>query len=163
MNPLLARRLAGAVAVTVSLVVGAMATTAPEQVAELVLHGLPPHPKWNPGEPPLLGTYLGSGDGEAFGKINGRVYWDLYEDQSREDRHPTYFRGQIERDGRHYPFEIIGIYSPASADKKRWRFSGAITFADKAVLGTEQQPIVGRWEASTRTSHFMVWPDFGAQ
>jgi hypothetical protein len=33
--------------------------------------------------------------------------------------------------------------------------SGAIAFADKAVLGTEQQPIIGRWEAGT--SHFAIW------
>jgi hypothetical protein len=135
------------------------AVAAPQPVAELVLHGIPSHTKWISEEEPLFGRYLASGDGEVSGAVTGHVVWDLYEDQTREDRHPTFFRCLLERDGRRYPFEIIGVYSPASPDKRQWRISGAITFADSAVLGTEQQPIIGRWEASSGTSHFTLWAE----
>jgi hypothetical protein len=146
-----------------SVLIGGGAAAEPQRFAEFVLHGLPSHPKWLPEEQPLFGHYLASGDGETAGAIVGRVFWDLYEDHSQADRHPTFFRGFVERDGHRYPFEIIGIYTPESADKTHWRISGAITFADKAVLGTEQQPIVGKWEASTRTSRFTIWADRQSQ
>jgi hypothetical protein len=145
------------------LMLGAPAMAAHQDVAELSLRGLPSHPKWLPDEPPLFGSYLSSGEGEASGAVTGHVVWDLYEDQSLEDRHPTFFRGFLEHDGHRYPFEIIGIYAPASSDKKRWHISGAIAFSDKLVLGKEQQLIAGEWEAATRTSHFTVWADSSSQ
>jgi hypothetical protein len=144
-----------------SIALGALA--APQQIAELSLHGLASHPKWIPEEQPLFGKYLASGDGEASGALVGHVFWDLYEDQLREDRHPAFFRGFVERDGRRYPFEIIGIYTPDSADRQRWRISGVITFADKTVLGTAHEPFTGTREASTRASHFTIWADHASR
>jgi hypothetical protein len=143
--------------------IAATAVAAPQQVAELALHAIPSHAKWIPKEKPLLGAYIASGDGEASGAVSGHLVWDLYEDQTREDRHPTFFRGILERGGRRYPFEIVGLYSPASADKKRWRISGAITFADNTVLGTEQQPMIGTFEVSSLTARFTIWAEKDAQ
>lgn len=163
MAPSRAVHAACAVVIFGNLIVGVAAVAAPKQVAELSLHGLPSHPKWIPDEPPLFGSYLASGDGEGSGALAGRVFWDLYEDQSGDDRHPAFFRGIVEQDGRRYPFEIIGIYTQESTDRQRWRISGVITFADGHVLGTAHEPMNGTWDATTRTSHFTIWTDRDAQ
>lgn len=152
------RRLVSVLAVALSLV-GAMAQAAPRQSAELTLHGLPGHAKWLPDEPPLFGSYLASGEGEASGGIAGRFVWDLYEDQSREDRHPVWMLGYLEREGRRYPFTIVGIYTPDSPDRRRWRISGTITFDDKQVLGAPHAPITGLYEANSRSARYSVWID----
>ena len=154
-----ARLAASVLAVVGNFSIAAGALAAPQQVAELSLHGLASHPKWIPKEQPLFGSYLASGDGEATGAVVGHVFWDLYEDHSRSDRHPTFFRGFVERDGRRYPFQIIGVYTQESADPQRWRISGVITFADKTVLGTAHEAFTGTRDASTRTSHFTIWAD----
>jgi hypothetical protein len=151
-----ARLAASALAAVGNLAMAAGALAAPQLVAELSLHGLVSHPKWIPEEQPLFGSYVASGDGEASGALVGHVFWDLYEVQSRDDRHPTFFRGFVERDGHRSPFQIIGIYTPESADERRWRISGVITFADKTVLGTAHEPLTGTRDASTRTSHLTL-------
>jgi hypothetical protein len=155
LNPQVVRAvvLAGSVAIAMG------AVAAPRQVAELSLHALQSHPKWMPKRQPLFGNYLASGVGEASGAFGGHVFWDLYEDQSQDDRHPAFFRGFLERDGRRYPFEIIGIYSPESVDGQRWRISGVVTFADKGLLGTTHEPLTGSFDASTRTSRFTIWAE----
>jgi hypothetical protein len=158
-----ARLSASALAVVGNFIIAAGSLAAPQQIAELSLQGLASHPKWIPEEQPLFGSYIGSGDGEASGALGGHVFWDLYEEQSRDDRHPTFFRGFVERDGRRYPFEIIGIYTPESADSQLWRISGVINFADRLVLGTAHETLTGTWDASTRMSHFTIWTDRGAR
>jgi hypothetical protein len=163
MTPWLAHRALRALIVAAGVVTASGALAAPQQLAEMSLQGLASHPKWLPRERPLFGSYLASGEGEASGALVGHVFWDLYEDQSRHDRHPSFFRGFVERDGHRYPFEIIGIYTPESADSQLWRISGVINFADRLVLGTAHETLTGTWDASTRMSHFTIWTDRGAR
>jgi hypothetical protein len=145
------------VIVVASLATTVMAVAAPQATLELTLQGQPSQPKWMPEGAPLFGNYLASGDGRVTGALTGRIGWDLYEDQSREDRHPAWFRGFFERDGRRYPFEIIGIYTPDGANRRRWRISGAITFDDSHLVGTPHAPITGTFEAATNSAHYTVW------
>jgi hypothetical protein len=142
-----------------SFIIAAGATASPRAVAELTLQRQPSHPKWIPEKPPLFGDYLASGDGSGSGALAGRLEWDLYEDESRDDRHPAWLRGVIERDGRRYPFEIIGVYTPDPADRRRWRISGAIAFDDARLLGALHAPITGAFEASTNSARYTVWVD----
>ena len=157
------RQLASALALVSTFVGSVSALATPQRAAELSLHGLPGHPKWLPDEPPLFGSYLASGEGEASGGLVGRFVWDLYEDQSHEDRHPAWLRGYLERDGRRYPFVIVGIYTPDSADRGRWRISGTITFDDSKLLGAPHAPITGRYEANSNSARYVVWIDRDTQ
>jgi len=157
------RRSATALAAAAGVIGAAAALAAPQQAAQLSLHGLPGHAKWLPDAPPLFGSYLASGEGEASGELSGRFVWDLYEDQSREDRHPAWFRGYLERDGKRYPFEIVGIYTPDSADRRHWRITGTITFDDGQLLGVPHAPIMGAYEANSRSALYTVWIDRDAR
>jgi hypothetical protein len=107
----------------------------------------------------LFGQYIGSGDGSGSGQLAGAVHWDLYEDQTLPDQHPAFFRGVVERNGQQQPFKMIGIYTPESADKQRWRFSGTIVFDDDRVLETLHAPIVGSFDANTHTAHYTILTD----
>jgi hypothetical protein len=149
--------------ITASLATTVAAAAPPQAALELTLQRQPSQPKWIPEGPPLFGDYFASGDGSATGVLTGRIGWDLYEDHSRQDRHPTLFRGFLERDGRRYPFEIIGIYSPDGADGRTWRISGAITFDDSHLLGTPHAPITGTYEAATKSAYYTVWVTRGSQ
>ena len=157
------RRSVSALALAATFVSSVSALAAPQQAAELFLRALPGQPKWLPDEPPLFGSYLASGEGEASGGLVGRFVWDLYEDQSGEDRHPAWLRGYLEREGRRYPFVIIGIYTPDSADRRRWRISGTITFDDSKLLGAPHAPITGLYEADSSSARYVVWIDRDAR
>jgi hypothetical protein len=137
----------------------ANAAAAPRPVAEIALQGKPDLPKWFSDSKPLFGDYVASGDGSASGALAGRFGGDLYEDGSRDDRHPAFFRGFIERDGHRILLEIIGVYTPLSADRQRWQLSGAITFDDDHLLGTSFATITGTFEAKTDRAHYTVWVD----
>jgi hypothetical protein len=59
------------------------------------------------------GKYLGSGDGTVSGRLKGKVYWDLYEDQSRDDLHRAQFVGYLETEsGSRIPFDSMGFFKP---------------------------------------------------
>ncbi len=96
---------------------------------------------------PVFGSYLGSGDGEAAGALSGRIGWDLYEDQTRPDTHPTLFRGVIESGGKTQGFEIIGVFTEVttqgSEELQRWAFSGAIFFESTALIGRRHAAVTG--------------------
>ena len=155
------RRSMGVLAVVLGLASAAVA--APQQAAEITLHALPGQSKWLPKESPLFGEYLASGEGAVSGGLAGRIVWDLYEDQSREDRHPAWFLGYLEREGRRFPFVIVGIYTPDSADRLRWRISGTITFDDAKLLGAPHAPITGLFEANSMSARYAVWIDRDAR
>jgi hypothetical protein len=155
----LAHQAVRAVVVAGGFMITADAVAAPRSVAEFTLQRQESQPKWIPEGKPLFGDYLGSGDGSGSGALVGRIDWDLYEDQSRDDRHPAWFRGFLERNGHRFPFEIIGVYTPDSADRRRWRLSGAISFDDSHLLGTLHAPITGTFEGSTKRAHYTIWAD----
>ncbi|QPC83045.1 DUF3237 family protein [Phototrophicus methaneseepsis] len=55
-----------------------------------------------------VGKYMGGGDGEVTGQINGKMYWDLYEDMDG-DVCLTNFAGKIEtEDGATIRFDARG-------------------------------------------------------
>jgi len=151
------RRAACALVVAGSFITTADALASPRPIAELKLQAS--QSKRTSDKPPLFGDYLASGDGSGSGALSGRIQWDLYEDQSRDDRHPAWFRGVFERDGHRYPFEIIGVYTPDPKNSGRWRISGAITFDDIKLLGTLHAPITGTFEANTSSARYTVWVD----
>lgn len=104
--------------------------------------------------------YLGSGNGAATGVLAGRVGWDLYEDQSREDLHPTQFRGFIERDGKRHSFQIVGVFTPeAGKPIRRWKFTGTIVFDDRALFPALHAPVTGYVETGVWRHHYTVWVD----
>ncbi|MGH8248438.1 MAG: hypothetical protein ACREUU_18620 [Gammaproteobacteria bacterium] len=102
--------------------------------------------------------HLGSGDGTATGALAGRIGWDLYEDQSRGDLHPTQFRGYIERDGERHPFQIIGVFTPeAGKPIRRWKLTGTIVFDDGTLFPTQHAPVTGYVETGVWRHHYTVW------
>src|SRR5579863_1236606 len=157
------RRTVRAFVIAVSFMITTGVVAAPRSVAELSLHYQASQPRWVPEKQPMFGEYLGSGDGSGSGVLAGGVDWDLYEDQSLIDRSPAFFRGFVERDGHRHPFQIIGIYTPESADRRQWRISGVIVFDDSQLLGELHAPITGTFEASTGSAHYTVWSDHEAK
>jgi hypothetical protein len=153
------RHAARALVVAGSFVIAAGAVASPRPVAELKLQPQESQPKLSPEKPPLFGDFLASGGGRGSGALAGRLKWDLYEDQSRDARHPAWFRGTLERDGPRYPFEIIGVYTPDPAHPGRWRISGAIAFDDTRLLGTLHAPITGTFDGSANSARYTVWVD----
>jgi hypothetical protein len=156
-----------ALAVAGNLAVGAAAMAAPQAIVELTLHPKPAHGKWVQDKPPLFGEYFASGDGESTGAVVGKIAWDLYEDTSSSEQHPAFFRGFVERDGQRYAFEIIGLYTPESADRRHWRITGAIAFSDSHVLGMKQASLTGTFEAGANaaaaTAHYTIWAEPNAR
>jgi hypothetical protein len=144
-------------ALVATLMMGGGAIAAPQPIAGLTLHPQPSQSKWFPDQQPLFGDYLASGDGSGSGLLVGKMAWDLYEETSSEDHHPAYFRGFLERDGKRYPFEIIGLYTPESPDRRQWRITGAITFTDSHMLGMRQASLTGAFDAGARMAHFTIW------
>jgi hypothetical protein len=151
----------GAVAVLAagSLIMTSGAIATPRSIAEIKLKRQEAQSKLTPERSPLFGEFLASGDGRGSGALAGRIKWDLYEDQSHDNRHPAWFRGTLERDGRQYPFEIVGVYTPDPSDPARWHLSGAIAFDDSRLLGALHAPITGTFEASTDSARYTVWLD----
>lgn len=123
--------------------------------------------RWFRDRPAFFETYLGTGNGQATGRLEGWVGWDLYEDQKRDDFHPAHFHGFIEQDGQRHEFQIIGIYTPISDDSavtpdgkthpKLWALSGAIVFEDTTVLGARHLPVTGVANLETWTASYEVW------
>ncbi len=135
----------------------------PKAVAQLTLNYQKSMDKQMPDGGRLFARcqHLGSGDGAASGALAGRLVWDLYEDQSRDDLHPTQFRGFIERDGRRHPFQIIGVFTP-EAGKPRWKFSGTLVFDDDKLLPAQHAPVAGYVETGVWRHHYTVWLDGAA-
>lgn len=107
--------------------------------------------------------YLGSGDGAGTGKLAGRISWDLFEDQSRDDLHPTQFRGFIERDGERHSFHIIGVFTPDGLGKAlRWYLSGTIVFDDERLLGARHAAVTGDVQIGVWKHRYTVWLDSDA-
>jgi hypothetical protein len=154
-----ARHAALAVVVAGSFIITAGAVASPRPVAEIKLKPQESRSKLTPERPPLFGDFLASGDGTGSGALAGRIKWDLYENQSRDGRHPAWFRGTLEHNGHQYPFEIIGVYTQDPSNPSRWQISGAIAFDDTRLLGTLNAPITGAYEANTNSARYTVWVD----
>ncbi len=149
----------GLVAAALVLITGA-ALAAPKAVAELTLTYQESAKKQMPDGGHLFAhcELLGSGDGAATGALQGRVGWDLYEDHSRDDLHPTQFRGYIERQGKRHPFQIIGVFTPEAGEPvARWNFTGTVVFDDAALFPARHAPVSGYVETGVWRHHYTVW------
>lgn len=152
----------GLLAATLILLLAGPATAAPRGVAELTLQYRESAGRQVAEDGLLFAKveYLGSGDGSGSGKLAGRVGWDLYEDQSNDDMHPTQFRGFIERDGVRHPFTLIGVFTPDGLEKTRhWYLSGAIVFDDERLLGARHAAVTGNVQAGVWKHRYTVWLD----
>lgn len=121
----------------------------------------------------LFGRYLGSGDGNVAGAVEGTVAWDLYEDQSRDDLHPAQFHGLLEVESGSYPFQLIGVYTPRQSERvtapdggehvRFWELTGTIVFDDDRPLGTRQALVSGVTDLSAKRLRADVWIGKGNQ
>ncbi len=140
------------------------ALSAPAAVAELTLNYQKSAERQMSDGGHLLARcrYLGSGDGAATGAVQGRIGWDLFEDQTRDDLHPTQFRGYLERGGMRHPFQIIGVFTPeAGKPVRRWTFTGTIVFDDAALYPARHATVSGYVEAGVWRHHYTVWTGDG--
>ncbi len=159
MIPSALRNLAPGLVLTV-LLLPTLSLAAPQSVAVLTLEYQQSERKSINDGKALFGIYLGTGTGVANGALKGTVAWDLYEDQSRADMHPTLFRGFIERDGKRHPFQIIGVLTPDGLKKTRhWFLSGTIVFEDSKLLGVRHAPVTGSVETGVWKHRYTVWVD----
>jgi len=142
------RRFHAALAVLVMTSAGAYAASPlPMPYAMLELRYVPDTPRVVPGFDKSYGAYLGSGTGEARGKLSGTVAWDLYEDQTAPDLHRTQFVGRIAPgDGGTIAFETTGYFIPRSGDQQFWDLTSVVFFSQ--VTGGPPHPLaasIGLW------------------
>ena len=145
---------------------------APSAAATFTLEYQQSERKWNRDGEGAFGKYLGTGTGTGTGALQGRIGWDLYEDQSRDDLHPAHFHGFVERDGKRHPFQVIGVFTPVELDKSKtwgsdlgashashWTLSGTIVFEDESVLGARQGTVAGAVDLTEMKGKYTVWVD----
>ena len=145
-----------------SLLAADVALAAPRPVAEMTLTYHSSTKKQMPDGGHLLARceHIGSGDGTATGILAGHVGWDLYEDQSGDDLHPTQFRGYVEREGKRHPFQIIGVFTPESGTPiRRWKLTGTIVFDDATLIPARHAAVTGYVETGVWRHHYTVWVD----
>jgi hypothetical protein len=99
------------------------------------------------------GKYLGSGSGTVAGAINGKVVWDLYEDQDAPQLHRTQFVGRITAgDGSSIDFETVGYFVPRNGAPTFWGLTSAIYFfSAQGPAFQSLQGALGVWEGDVDT------------
>jgi hypothetical protein len=99
------------------------------------------------------GKYLGSGSGTVAGAINGKVVWDLYEDQDAAQLHRTQFVGRITAgDGSSIDFETAGYFVPRSGTPSLWDLTSAVYFfSAQGPAFQSLQGALGVWEGDVDT------------
>ncbi len=111
-------------------------------------------------EEPRLGTYIGSGHGEAIGPgLYGAVRWDLFENQG-----PTFcdanLRGVIETDdGETITFDTLGFFRRPESGK-RWALSAAGVLDGNGPyrhISSASLLWEGEFDASTYRHHYRVY------
>lgn len=143
---------------------------AQEPVATLTLQYQQSERKWFNNSKPLFGAYLGTGSGVGTGALQGTVGWDLYEDQSRKDLHPAFFRGFVTQGTERHSFQIVGVFTPVDIDlenkwgshrgashARQWTLSGTIVFDDNTLLGVRHAPLTGSVNLEVMTGKYTVW------
>lgn len=99
------------------------------------------------------GRYLGSGSGTVVGAINGKVVWDLYEDQDAPQLHRTQFVGRITvGDGSSIDFETVGYFVPRTGAPTFWNLTSAVYFfSAQGPAFQSLQGALGVWEGDVDT------------
>src|SRR6266849_3486016 len=109
----------------------------------------------------VAGSFITAAGALASPQSIAELKLQRQESQSKRifDKPPLFGDYLASGDGRGYPFEIIGVYTPDPSDPARWRISGAIAFDDTRLLGTLHAPITGTFEGSTNSARYTVWVD----
>jgi hypothetical protein len=102
------------------------------------------------------GNYLGSGTGTVAGAMNGKVVWDLYEDQDSPKLHRTQFVGRITApDGSSIHFETAGYFVPKKGASDFWDLTSAVyLFSAQGPALQSLQGALGVWEGDVDTRTF---------
>jgi len=140
---------------------GLLAATATAQAAEprsaeVLLQYEKGQPRHMPQFAKARGKYLGSGTGTVDGAINGKVAWDLYEDQDAPQLHRTQFVGRITAaDGSSIYFETAGYFVPRRGALDFWDLTSAVyLFSAQGPTLQSLQGALGVWEGDVDTRTF---------
>lgn len=138
------------------LVVAAIAQAAEPRNAEVLLLYQKSQSRIMPQFAKAHGKYLGSGTGTVAGAINGKVVWDLYEDQDAAQLHRTQFVGRItSTDVSSINFETAGYFVPRRGAGDFWDLTSAVYFF--SANGPALQSLhgaLGVWEGDVDTRSF---------
>ncbi len=143
------------------LVATAIAQAAEPHSAEVLLEYQKTLSQIMPQFAKAYGKYLGSGSGTVAGAINGKVVWDLYEDQDAPSLHRTQFVGRITAaDGSSIDFETVGYFVPRSGTPTFWDLTSAVyLYSAQGPAFQSLQGALGVWEGDvdTRTYSHRYW------
>ena len=135
------------------LAVTAMAQAAERRSTEFLLEYQKGLSQIMPRFAKAYGRYLGSGSGTVAGAIDGKVVWDLYEDQEAAQLHRTQFVGRISApDGSSIDFETVGYFVPRSGAPAFWDLTSAVYFfSAEGPTFQSLQGALGVWEGDVDT------------
>jgi hypothetical protein len=111
---------------------------------------------------PRVGSYLGSGTGEAQGNLlRGKIRWDLFEAQG-ETLCAANFRGEVEtEDGTTVMFDCLGFFRRPEAGQEIWTMSGSVVFLsdDPRHSNLMERPALweGEFDMSTYTHRYRLY------
>ena len=111
---------------------------------------------------PRVGSYIGSGTGEAKGPLlNGKIHWDLFEAEG-ETLCAANFRGQVETtEGTRVEFDCLGFFRRPEAGQQVWTMSGGVIFRseDNRHSALMQRPAVweGEFDMSQYTHRYRLY------
>jgi hypothetical protein len=111
---------------------------------------------------PHLGSYIGSGTGEAKGLLlNGKIHWDLFEAEG-ETLCATNFRGLVETtEGTRIEFDCLGYFRRPEAGQQIWSMSGGVIFRSEDSRHSKlmERPVVweGEFDMSAYTHRYRLY------
>jgi hypothetical protein len=111
---------------------------------------------------PHLGSYIGSGTGEATGPLlNGKIRWDLFETEGAT-LCAANFRGQVETtEGTRVEFDCLGYFRRPEAGQPIWTMSGGMIFRSEDSQHSKlmERPAVweGEFDMSTYTHRYRLY------
>jgi hypothetical protein len=111
---------------------------------------------------PRVGSYLGSGTGDAQGSLlRGKIRWDLFEAQG-ETLCAANFRGEVEtEEGPTVKFDCLGFFRRPEARLQIWTMSGSVVFLsdDQRHSNLMERPALweGEFDMSTYTHRYRLY------
>lgn len=111
---------------------------------------------------PHVGSYLGSGTGEAQGSLlRGRIRWDLFEAQG-ETLCAANFRGEVEtEEGTTVMFDCLGFFRRPEVGQQIWTMSGSVVLRsdDQRYSNLMERPALweGEFDMSTYTHRYRLY------
>ena len=132
-----------------------------EPIADFQLRYDKDTPRITSGDP-HVGSYLGSGTGEAQGSLlRGNIRWDLFEAQG-ETLCGANFRGEVQtEEGTIVEFDCLGFLRRPEAGQHIWTMSGSVVFLsdDQRHSNLMERPAVweGEFDMSTYTHRYRLY------